>query len=356
MNQFYHPVVEYNVPENVGKTSDIVGIDEFILHYALWTNAYSTELHACGIRYDPEVKTLKIPYGPNYNIQIFNPVAGFWQAVTYIGLLALFEEKFAEGKVEEVTGTIGRERVSYFGISVTDADIARAFGFHSTATNNTKKIIDDINMLSRMSAFYCVKCLPEDVGTSMEGKRYTKIGNLVSNRNLRFVHDYIRREKNGRGHNTLILDKDMVEACHDKNFVVNHRRLFELRSKLKSKTQVHQLILGLYLYLLGNKPVENSASRFHLASDLDKYFQIVAPKKPLNCTETNMGILEAQGKIYQEVHTMFRRDLRTALIKMKEMKLITGWKASMGDNKKKDSRSKTDYINLAKVHGILVWM
>ena len=279
----YQSAVEIeDVPEYVGKTDDIVGIDEFILHYALWSNSYSTQLHAAGIRFDPEVKTLVVPYGLNYHIQVFNPVAGFWQAVTYIGLLALYEEKFASGQVTEISGDIGAERISVFGISITDADIARAFGVNPSI-KNIKRIIEDIKKLSMMSAFYSVKSDEEHEGC-ITGTRWTKKGDIRTSRTLRFVHDYIRRETKGKGANALVLDRKMVEACHDRNFVVNHKKLIALRSKLKSTVSIHEIVLGLYLFLLGNKAVKKEDGRFHIITDIDKFFQITAPKKPADCT------------------------------------------------------------------------
>ncbi len=118
---------------------------------------------------------------------------------------------------------------------------------------------------------------------------------------------------------------------------------------------MHQIVLGLYLYLLGNQVTDINKGRFFPMSYLEKYFQIVSPKMPKGNTEEERDLYAFQCKHYKKVHTSFIRDLRLALDKMKELKLITGWKAII-DKQKKDPRVKTDFVNLSKATGLQIWM
>ena len=115
--EFITPDTQYQAPGYVGQSPDKVGIDHFMLHFGLWSNHYSKRLQQAGIRYNPESKTLKMTCDANSHLQIYNPVANFWDAITYVGLLSMYENKFASGDVKELIGTVGSEELNLFGVS-----------------------------------------------------------------------------------------------------------------------------------------------------------------------------------------------------------------------------------------------
>jgi hypothetical protein len=349
---FNRPEIAYKTPEDIGKTDGLVGIDFFILHRALWSNYYSKQLQRAGIRYNVDAQSLIIPYDQNQHIQIFNPVATFFDAVSFIGLVVMSENMFTSGKIEEL---VNNEDINIFSTKVYDEDINKSQGYSSNCSENTKKSIEAINRLCRIEVYFRVK--PDDKlkGTEFEGFRLSEsTGKIIEPRNIRFIHRYNRRKNrhNTREENTLLFDGDFIKHCHIANYVIEYKKLFELRSCLKSTKKEHELVLGLYLYLLGNKVVDKEKGRFFPISYWEKYFQISRPKKNTSTKESDIDLYNVQMKIYREVRAEFRKDLKFALDKLKEKKLITGWKAT---GVKKDPRAKTDYVNLAKAKGINVW-
>jgi len=350
------PESEYILPENIGKSSDKVGVDHIILHYALWNNHYSNRLQQAGIRYNADSKTLTVPYSDNLHIQVINPCADFYDAITCIGLLAWSENLFVAGKIKEFINVVGNEEMSVFGFATTDEDVCQGLGYQ---TNNAKvagKLVESINRCSMITGLYRVKADPKFNGGELQGCRQSQSGNILKNRTIRLIHKYSRNiSRNGKGENTLFLDGEFVKSCHEVNYTIKYKKLFELRSKLRKNKLENEAVIGLYLWLLGNMPEKIGAGRYHLIHDIQRYFQIVAPKL-ISESAIDKKLYAVQLEIYAEVKTKFRKDLCTALDRLQELKLITGWKDCLKKDVKRDKRAKTNFVNLKKASGLMIWM
>jgi len=351
--------MEYQVPEYVGRTPEICGIDYFILHYACWTNRYSKRLRKAGIFEESEEielpdqdiadnnAPLTIPYGANYHIQIFNPSASFSDAVDFISCVAYSEEKFRAGEVIEnpINFKGSEEIVSFMGLATSDTALVKACGYKTDNEQVIDKMVKAINRISKMSIQYRVKPDPKfNNDKDLVGCRQTKKGKILESRTIRFINTYVRSKIGGKGNkNLLVLDSDFIKRCHSINHIVQYKKLHKLRN--------NETALGIYLYWLGNQPEEGECSRFFPIQWFEKYFQIILPKKPTSKKPIDIELYEVQMKFYKEVQTDFRDNMRQALNKLKELGYISGWKS----NGKKDRRAKTEYVDLKKSTGLMIW-
>ncbi len=356
-DEYIIPDIQYQAPDYVGQSVDKVGIDHFMLHFGLWSNHYSKRLQQAGIRYNPESKTLKMTCDANSHLQIYNPVANFWDAITYVGLLSMYENKFVTGDVKELIGTVGSEEINLFCVSADSSDICNALGYkHKGESFN--EITESINNLSLMTALYRVKGDANLKGTELEGCHITKKGKgrIIENRTIRFVYKYVRKEiKHGSGENVLLLDGDFIRHCHIGKYTIRYKKLFELRGKLNKKKLKNEAVLGLYLYLLGNVATNKEKGRYYPIHWIQEYFQIVTPKL-ISDLPVDQKLFGVQQEIYAEVVKKYRTDLRNALDKLQELGLIQGWKACFEKGFKRDKRAKSNYVNLEKAKGLKIWM